>query len=94
MTKITKKEYDFQMNNLKDSLQVVQDTLQHLKQKYENNIGQYEIDYSENVDYWNDLHDLQYEIEKEIRLLDDKWDTRNWTQQDWNEHELVSMNID
>ena len=94
MARITKREYNDRMNNLKDSLQIVTDMLEHLQQKYSNNIQQYELDYSEAPEYWNNMHDLQYKIEEDINALESEWNTRDWTQQEWNEWELVSMNID
>ena len=94
MKKITKREYNNQMNELKDELQAVIGILESLLRKYENNIAQYEIDYSENTNYWNEMHDAQYDIEKQIEALENRWSKRNWTHQDYAQWDLVTSNID
>lgn len=43
---------------------------------------------------WNDLYDLEYEIEKEIRNLERAFSQRNYTAQDYIMAELVANNID
>lgn len=45
-------------------------------------------------DAWNAEHDKTYEIECERKDIERRWNRRNWTWQDWSEHELVSQNID
>ncbi len=45
-------------------------------------------------DGWNDLHDAEYDAEKELVDLDDEWDRRNWTHSDYALHSLICNNID
>ncbi len=42
----------------------------------------------------NDLHDAEWAIQDALRALESRWTTRNWTQADWDEYELVLDNID
>lgn len=91
MSKITKKEYLKQqeeiitkINNLEELLKSLPLETEGLPQNIINHIG----------DTWNAAYDTIHELKGELHFLDQKWDRRNWTQQDYNEWELVSNNID
>lgn len=42
----------------------------------------------------NAQHDRIDDLERALRDLDDEWETRHWTTQDWAEWELITRNID
>lgn len=42
----------------------------------------------------NRVYDREYTLQQAIRDLDRRWDTRNWTTQDWADYWLVANNID
>jgi uncharacterized membrane protein YgaE (UPF0421/DUF939 family) len=101
MSKITKKEY----NRLKAELQAQINKINlklDILDKWENdaNIGYNSMtpEFRDKIEkignYWNNLHDKQRELEKELKYLDDKWNRRNWTESEWNSWELVTSNID
>jgi len=43
---------------------------------------------------WDALYDAEYNLEQEIKDLDHKYQTRNWTTADWSSYDLVCRNID
>jgi hypothetical protein len=45
-------------------------------------------------DAWNAAHDQTWELEQERHAIEQRWNRRNWTWQDYSEYELVSQNID
>lgn len=45
-------------------------------------------------DTLNDLHDKVYEIEKQIELLENRFERRAWSHQDFVLHSLIMNNID
>lgn len=99
MTKITKREYNNKKAELQAQIAKIDFKLNILS-KWESTIDytqltdQMSIKISKIGEYWNNLHDKKWELEKELQLLEDRWETRNWTGADWNSWELVTSNID
>jgi hypothetical protein len=80
---MTRKEYNKRKAQLEATLKDTKDKLS-------------DVAYCESLpgDGWNDLHDLQYDTEEELKHLEFAWDTRNWTASDWNSWDLITSNID
>ncbi len=87
MGKITKKEYQERQKVLLEAIDEQKEIQKQIEKMFNDD------DYSLG-DKWNDAEDKIYDLEKELNFLDDEWDTRNWTGQDWNEWDLISNNID
>ena len=86
MTKLTKKQYTKAMEILENQLKSVNEMLE-LADKTEGAIFS-------DIDQWNEYHDRAYDIEKEMKDLDEMWNRRNWTTSDYNLHSLIAQNID
>lgn len=89
MKKLTKREYTKQMNELTS-----------LKADFElaiairiANIGDRKVSIEEG-DSINDMHDKVADLERDIRHLESRWDTRNWTAGEWASYDLITSNID
>lgn len=81
---ITKREYTKQMNDLT--------TRKNILEAYIAKIIDNEM--VEKYDGLNAKHDKVWKLEQDIKALENRWNTRNWTANDWNSHALVAQNID
>ena len=54
----------------------------------------YVAEWLERGDAINKLHDAIADEERELKHLESRWNTRNWTGSDWNSYALVAANID
>ncbi|WEG18549.1 hypothetical protein PQ478_08705 [Alkalihalophilus pseudofirmus] len=91
MAKITKKEYNRRKQLILDEIK----NQNELLESYEKAANEdFEKAHAEIGDKWNEAHDKIYDLEKELKFLDDEWDKRNWSHQDHTEWELITNNID
>jgi len=99
MSKITKREYNTKKVEIEAKILDINKKLTALL-KWSDTLDYYNL--PENTrqklikvgDYWNGLHYKRYELEQELRFLEDEWDKRNWTGSDWNSWDLITSNID
>lgn len=78
---MTKKQYNKQKNELLKKLEAIQARIDE----------KIKADEMETID---SVYDEEYETEREIRFLDNAWETRNWTGAEWSTYELMCSNID
>ena len=83
---MNKKQYTAARNKLRARARNVNDILAEAKRTNGANL--------ENLDRWNEYHDEVTELEKEIKLLDTAFETRNWTASMHTTANLMAMNID
>lgn len=90
---MTKKEYNTELKRLNESIELlksIQEKYAAFAQNMENELH-IRIEYG---DKWNLLEDNISILNGEIRSLENRWSTRNWTSQDWASYSLVCSNID
>lgn len=93
MSKITKKQYEKEQYELLLKINKLDKILKSLPSFEEiENLPQSVIDSIGET--WNNTNDAIDELKKELRFLDQRWSRRNWTHQEWAEHELITNNID
>jgi len=106
MCKITKKEYshrskalNMEAENLQELENIIKDTMPlfdkliQLRDSNPDRAEQYQAIIN-GLDIFNNVYDLQHDVEQEQHFLDQEWNRRNWTGQERNEWGLVSNNID
>lgn len=93
MTKITEKEYNSRKQELLNKITELE-TLQKEYVLIFNNCSNPQKVIDEYGDKWNAAEDQLWELNRELKFLDDEWSRRNWTFSDYMEWELVSNNID
>jgi DNA repair exonuclease SbcCD ATPase subunit len=91
MTKITKNEYQAKKMEIETKIIKLENLLKSLPLETEG-IPQHIVNLI--GDTWNATHDEIEELENELQFLDQQWNRRDWTQQEYNEWELISDNID
>lgn len=89
--KITKREYTKQMNDLTSRRTITANYVQKLIDNIENLNRPLTDDECTKL---NRLHDKVAAFDQDIKALDSRWNTRNWTAGDWASYELVTSNID
>lgn len=89
--RITKREYTKQMTDLTFRRNV---TANYLNKVIDNSQSIGRIVTDDEVAKINRLHDKVADLDQQIKDLDDRWNTRNWTASDWARHALVTSNID
>jgi hypothetical protein len=87
--KITKREYTKQMNELTSLIASTNLAIDFTMVKI--GVRQFTNDEAENI---NGLYDKIAEYERAIKDLDDRWQRRNWTGNDYSTYALIVQNID
>lgn len=91
MSKMTKRKYEQEKQSILNQIETCKNELATLDKRYIENYS----DITEEIgDYWNGLHDKLYDLEKELKFLEDRWDRRNWTHSDYQQWDLITSNID
>jgi Skp family chaperone for outer membrane proteins len=89
MKKLTKKEYRKEVARITAEIESVKTEMVSIEAKFE-------ADNAEQADgdKWNSLSDKVWELEQELKFLEQRWSRRNWTAADYALNELVTQNID
>lgn len=90
---MTKKEYNAELKRINQSIEL----LKELQEKYSKFAQNMENELHVRIEYgdkWNTLEDNISILNDELRSLENRWNTRNWTEQDWAQYSLVCNNID
>lgn len=93
MIKISKKEYNTEVKRVNEAIEVLkqlQEKQHQIAQNKENDLQIREVA----GDCWNTLEDSIYILQEELKDLENRWETKNWTTSDWMEYDLVRNNID
>lgn len=93
MIKISKKEYNAEVKRVNEAIEVlkrVQEKQSQIAQNQENDLQIRDVA----GDNWNTLEDSIYLLQEELKDLEHRWETRDWTTSEWMEYDLVSNNID
>jgi len=92
MLKLSKRVYEAERQALNDQIEHMQAICKEFEELSDYNPKNYNL--SQIGDKWNEYHDLIHEMQQDVKFLDDKFDKRNWTHQDYVQSDLIANNID
>ena len=92
MLKLSKRMYQAERQALNDQI----DHLQAICKEFEDLAGYNPKNYnlSQIGDKWNNYQDLIYDLQQDVKFLDDKFEKRDWSHQDYVQYDLITNNID
>ena len=92
MLKLSKRMYEAERQALNDQIEHLQVICKEFEDLSDYNPKNYNL--SQIGDQWNNYQDLIYDLQQDVKFLDDKFEKRDWSHQDYVQYDLIANNID